>query len=475
MTDIDFTAATPHLAVVGMGVMGSALALNMADHGFSVAVTDLSADAVDRAVAQADGLSGRLVGARSLEELVRAMAPPRSIVLLIPAGDAVDTVSEKLRAILDKGDLIVDAGNANFRHTVARAARAHSDDALFMGIGISGGAEGARTGPSIMVGGDERAWTMLRPVLEAVSAKHEGEPCAARLGPNGAGHFVKTVHNGIEYADMEMIAEIYGLMRDGMALDENAAGTIFARWNEGPLESYLIEITAKIAQSCDPKTGEPTLDVIVDSAGQKGTGRWTAIEALHLGVPVTAIDAAVAARNISARRDERHRGEELFGSAPQPLGGDAPDPGTMERALLAGKIAAYAQGFTMIQAASAEYEWDVPLGDVARIWRAGCIIRSAMLDDMAAALTREPGTNLMFLEPFSDRMREHHDCLRRVVAVAARHGHPVPALSAALAYFDLMRTARGTANMIQAQRDFFGAHTFSRIDEDGAFHGPWHG
>ena len=474
MSDIDFAATPPHIAVVGMGVMGSALALNMADHGFAVAVTDLSADAVEKAVAQADGLSGTLVGAHSLEELVAAMAPPRSIILLIPAGDAVDAVSRQLRPMLDKGDLIVDAGNANFRHTVERARKAHAEDALFMGIGISGGAEGARTGPSIMVGGDERAWTMLRPVLEAISAKHGDEPCAARLGPNGAGHFIKTVHNGIEYADMEMIAEIYGLMRDGMGMDEPDAGAIFARWNEGPLESYLIEITAKIAASSDPKTGEPTLDVIVDSAGQKGTGRWTAIEALHLGVPVTAIDAAVAARNISARREERRRGEDLFGSAPQTLGDEAPGTDVMEKALLAGKIAAYAQGFTMIQAASAEYEWDVPLGDVARIWRAGCIIRSAMLDDMADALTKEPGTNLMFLDPFAGRLRDTHDCLRQVVAVATRHGHPVPALSAALAYFDLMRTARGTANMIQAQRDFFGAHSFRRIDEEGAFHGPWH-
>jgi 6-phosphogluconate dehydrogenase len=294
------------------------------------------------------------------------------------------------------------------------------------------------------------------------------------MGPDGAGHFVKTVHNGIEYADMQMIAEIYGILRDGHGMAAAGIAPLFDRWNEGPLRSYLIEITSAVLRAVDPDTGSAMVDVILDSAGQKGTGRWTAIEALHLGAPATAIEAAVAARNLSARLDERRAGAARFGG-PASAADGGPDADRLEAALLAGKIACYAQGFGLLAAASREFGWGLPLADVARVWRAGCIIRSAMLDDMAAALDADPDTNLMLAPRFAARLEASHGSLRAVVAQAALSGTPAPALGAALAYFDSMRAARSTANLLQAQRDFFGAHGFARTDRPGAHHGPWGG
>jgi 6-phosphogluconate dehydrogenase len=323
-----------------------------------------------------------------------------------------------------------------------------------------------------MGGGAPEHWARIEDVMEAIAARHEGEPCAALLGPNGAGHFVKMVHNGIEYADMQMIAEIYGLLRDGADLAEEDIAAIFEDWDRGPLKSYLIEITGKVARARDTATSAPLLSVIVDAAGQKGTGRWTAIESQHLLTPIPAIEAAVVARNVSARREERAAGEAVFGPAPQRV--DVPLD-VLEGALIAGKVLCYAQGFVMIAATCKAHGWDVDLPRVARTWRAGCIIRSAMLDDMASALAEHPGENLMRTPFFADLLERHHGALRQVVAQAALHGHPTPALSSGLAYFDAMRTARGTANLIQAQRDFFGLHGFDHVDGGTDRHGPWAG
>ncbi len=340
----------------------------------------------------------------------------------------------------------------------------------FFGMGVSGGEEGARHGPSIMVGGTEASWKRVEKVITAISAKFKGEPCAAWLGPDGAGHFVKTIHNGIEYADMQMIAEIYGVMRDGLALDAPRIGEVFATWNEGPLQSYLIDITARIAATRDRHSGRPILDVILDKAGQKGTGRWTAIEAQHLAAPVPVIEAAVMARNVSARIRERRAMQARFGPAPQPCTAQMPQ---LEGALIAGKILCYAQGFAMIRAASDRFGWALPLPQIARVWRAGCIIRSAMLNDMAAALAEDADRNLILAPFFAELIQKTAPALRQTVAAGVASGHPMPALASGLIWFDMMRTARGTANMIQAQRDFFGLHGFERLDGIDDPHGPW--
>ena len=461
------------IGLVGLGTMGAALALNIAEKGFAISVFNRTGSVTDAFAAGAGPLAERITPTGTLEELVASIDAPRAIILMVPAGEAVDAMIAALRPLLGSDDLIIDAGNANFRDTRRRAAAAAEAGVPFLGIGVSGGEEGARHGPSIMGGGDRAAWDRVGHVLEAIAAKFEGEACATYMGTDGAGHFVKTVHNGIEYADMQMIAEVYGILRDGLGMDAGAIGDVFARWNEGPLKSYLIEISAEVARTTDPETGKPLLDVILDSAGQKGTGRWTAIEALHLAAPASAIEAAVAARTVSSMMEARRTGEAIFGPGPQRIEEGAGLIGRLEQALLAGKIACYAQGFGLLEAASAEYGWDLPMDGAARVWRAGCIIRSSMLDDMASALAENPGVNLMFAEYFAERMRAGHGALREVVATAVLSGAPVPALSAALAYFDMMRTGRSTANMLQGQRDYFGRHSFGRIDRDGSFHGPW--
>ncbi len=465
--------STPSIGLIGLGVMGANLALNIAEKSAPIAVFNRTAQTTREFYESAGELAEQITPCETLEEFIAAMKPPRNIILMVPAGPVVDQQIEMLRQLIDKDDLIIDAGNANFADTNRRAAAALQSHEMFLGIGVSGGSQGARHGPSIMGGGDREAWGRVAPVLEAISAKYEGSACATYMGPGGSGHFVKMVHNGIEYADMQMIAETYGIMRDGFGMAAAEIGAVFARWNEGPLKSYLIEISAAVAKAVDDKTAGPVLDVIVDSAGQKGTGRWTAIEALHLGSAITAIDAAVAARNLSAGLADRQAGEKIFQAAPQPIDRSALALAQLEQALLAGKIACYAQGFAMLEAASAEYDWKLPMPAIAEVWREGCIIRSAMLNDMATALAENPNTNLMFAPQFADRLKGSHGDLRQVVSAATLSGNPVPALSAALSYFDTTRTSRGTANMIQAQRDFFGAHSFRRFDAEGAHHGPW--
>ncbi len=462
------------IGIIGMGTMGAALALNVADNGFSVAVHNRTPARTEAMIADAGPLAERLAPAMSLEALVEALDRPRMVLLMVPAGQPVDDQIAALLPLLDDGDLIIDGGNSVFHDTKRRAATVEAAGKLFMGLGVSGGEDGARHGPSMMAGASQAAWDRAAPLLARIAARFGDSPCAARLGTDGAGHFVKMVHNGIEYADMQMIAEAYGIMREGLGQSPDAMASTFRRWNEGPLKSYLIEITAAVLEAVDPEAGKPMIDLIVDRAGQKGTGRWTVIEAQSLGTPVPVIEAAVMARNVSARTQERAQAAALFGHPGGALPDGAIDPDDMESALVAGKIVCYAQGFAMLSDGASAHDWQTELPAVARVWRAGCIIRSAMLDDMARALEDAPDASLLLAPFFADLMRRHMPGLRRVVGAANAHGLPVPALSAARNYFDMITIGRTTANMIQGQRDYFGAHGFERVDKDGGgHHGPW--
>ncbi len=465
-------AEPARIGVTGMGTMGAALALNMAERGVRVAVHNRTADKAQAVVDGAGPLGARHQAAATLEALVAAVDTPRTIVMMVPAGDAVSATIAALRPLLAPGDTLVDAGNADFRQTQAAVAELEEAGIAFLGLGVSGGEEGARHGPSLMAGGDQAAWERVRDVFEAIAARHEGDPCAAWLGPDGAGHFVKTVHNGIEYADMELIAEIYGLMRHGQGRTPESIAPVFEGWNDGPLRSYLVEITAEVLRARDPQTDAPAVDVIVDSAGQKGTGRWTAIEALRLGRPASTIEAAVGARAWSSMRAARAAGVEALPAASGPPPELADDE--MARALLAARILAYGQGLAILAGASEENGWGTDLARVAEIWRAGCIIRSALLDDIAAAVRAGLPEGQLHLAPaFAGPMAQGLPALRRLVAEAVRAGLPVPGFSAALAFAETMRRARTTADLIQAQRDYFGRHGFARIDADGEHHGPW--
>ncbi len=466
-------AVTAQIGLVGLGTMGAALALNIAEKGFGIAVWNRTGAVTEEFHRDAGPLADRITPCATLADLVAALPEPRAIILMVPAGQPVDDQIAALRPLLAADDLIIDAGNANFHDTNRRSEEAAVQGPRFLGMGVSGGEEGARHGPSIMGGGAEADWLRVAPILEAIAARYDDIPCATRMGEGGAGHFVKAVHNGIEYADMQMIAEVYGIMRDGMGMSAAAIAPVFRGWNEGILKSYLIEISAEVAAATDPVTGAAMLDVILDKAGQKGTGRWTVIEAQHLSAPIPVIEAAVAARNTSARLEERQLGEAMFGPAPSPLPPGTLTPEVLEEAMIAGKILCYAQGFAMIAAAGPAFGWSLPLPEIARVWRAGCIIRSAMLNDMAEALEDDPERNLMRAGFFAEHLRHSVPPLRAVVAAGALNGLAVPALSAGLAWFDQMRTARSTANMIQGQRDFFGAHGFDRVDGGPGKHGPW--
>ena len=462
---------TAEIGLIGLGTMGANLALNIAETGHRIAVFNRTDSRTDAFVDGAGDLATMIVPTTDLAGFVAAIARPRRIVLMVPAGKPVDEQIDALRPHLDPGDVIVDAGNSDWQDTGRRARALAADDLDYLGLGVSGGAEGARNGPSMMAGGTDRAWSAMEPVLRLVAARFDGSPCVAHLGPEGAGHYVKMVHNGIEYADMQMIAEIYGLMRDGMNRTAPRIATTFARWNEGPLASYLIEITAEVARATEGD--KPLLDLIRDSAGQKGTGRWTVIDAQTRAAPLPAVEAAVTARVLSGDSDLRQRGAGIFGT-PDPL--DLTDA-DLESALIAGKIIAYAQGFSLLAKASVEEDWSLPLPRIAEIWRAGCIIRSAMLDDMARALAEAPEAQLAFAPAFAAQLRAHVPALRRVVAAASLAGLPVPALASGLSWFDTLRQPRGTANLIQGLRDRFGAHGFERIDRPGetGLHGPWNG
>ncbi|MBB5703996.1 6-phosphogluconate dehydrogenase [Ochrobactrum daejeonense] len=463
------------IGMVGLGVMGSNLALNIAEKGYTVAVYDRDEPVLKAFLEKAGALRDKIVPCATFEDLAANIRKPRPIIFLIKAGAPVDAETTRLKAFLEKGDIMIDAGNSDYRDTVRRLKALGPNDPTFVGMGVSGGAEGARHGPSMMVGGTQEAYERIAPILLAAAAKYKGEPCCALVGPDGAGHFVKTIHNGIEYADMQMIAEIYGILRDGLGLSAPAIGDVFGKWNQGPLNSYLIEITAKVLKTTDPDSGKAMVDMILDEAGQKGTGRWAAIEAQMLGVPATAIEAAVAARSLSSMKAVRALGAAAYKPAARTL--DIPDHtrflADLEQGLLAGKIAAYAQGFAVMEAASLEHGWNIPLAETARIWRAGCIIRSQLLDDIAHAFDGSESRNLLLAPAFVERMGKAVQGLRQIVAKAALVGLPLPALGSALSYFDSFTQSLGTANLIQGQRDFFGSHGFKRIDGDGDFHGPW--
>ena len=459
------------IGLIGLGTMGSALALNIAEKGFDIAVFNRTTSVTHDFVAEAGDLAQKITPTESLADFVAAIKEPRAIILMVPAGEPVDEQIAALSDLIGPDDLIIDAGNANFHDTNRRMRTLTTP---FLGIGVSGGEEGARHGPAIMGGGPKEHWDRVAHILTAIAAKFEGDACADWMGEEGAGHFVKAVHNGIEYADMQLIAETYGLMRDGLGMDAAEIAGIFEKWNTGILQSYLVEISGKVAAVIDEATDAPLLDVIVDAAGQKGTGRWTAIEAQHLAAPIPVIEAAVVARNLSARRAERAEMEDLFGTGPTAITADDLPIPLMERAMICGKILCYDQGFRMIKAASDQFGWNLRAPAIARVWREGCIIRSAMLDDMASAFADDGARPLMAAPHFADRIKQTHEALRMVVATAALHGVAAPAHAAALAYFDAMRTARGTANMIQGQRDYFGLHGFARLDDGTSDnHGPW--
>ncbi len=464
------------IGLIGLGVMGANLALNIAEKGFRIAVYNRTAAVTDAFMANAGALADHIIPCKSFAELVDAIEKPRPVIVLVKAGEAVDEQIRHLREFMGADDIIIDSGNANFRDTVRRDAALKDSGLRFIGMGISGGEEGARHGPSIMVGGPEASYLHVEKVLKAIAAKYKKVPCCAWMGPDGAGHFVKMIHNGIEYADMQMIAEIYGIMRDGLRMSADEIGKTFAKWNTGRLDSYLIEITSKVLQKADEKTGKPLVDMILDKAGQKGTGKWSVIEAQELAVPASAIEAAVAARVLSSMKDQRNAAASLYGRKPGKLSpaSKAAYLRQCESALYAAKICAYAQGFAVLQVASDTYTWNLPMGQIAKIWRAGCIIRSQFLDVITSTFEKRAGTkNLLATPEFVDMIKSEQKALRKSVADAALAGLPVPALSAALAYFDSYTQARGTANLIQAQRDFFGAHTFERIDGAGSHHVDW--
>ena len=463
-----------HIGVIGVGTMGSALALNFAEKGHDVALWNLELEAVDRLIASAGDLATRLQRCETLIDMVAALPVPRSIVLMIPAGAPVDQTIAALRPLLSPGDTIIDGGNSDFRDTITRTKGLEAAGLSYLGIGVSGGAEGARRGPSMMVGGTGSSYSRVAPILEAIAARYEGDPCVAHLGPDGAGHFVKTVHNGIEYADMQMIAEVYGMMRDGAGLAASDIAPVFRSWNRGALASYLIEVTGEVLGTKDPQTGEDIVDLIVDQAGQKGTGRWTVIEAVRMGQAVSILEAAVGARVMSAQKSTRlHASRALV-----PAGTDLMIPVTehdLQSALIVGRILAYAQGFEILAAGSKEFNWSLDFARIAEIWRAGCIIRSAMLDDIATAFSSPlPAGNLALSDHFISLLTVHIAGLRRVVSAAALKGLPTPALAAALSWVDMIRQERGNSDLIQAQRDYFGAHSFERVDAEGSHHGPWH-
>jgi 6-phosphogluconate dehydrogenase len=460
------------IGVYGLGTMGSALALNLADNGFAVAVSNREADWIDSFLTEAGPLAVRLTGAIELADFVQAIARPRSILFMIPSGAPMDAMIAAITPLLDPGDTLIDGGNADFNDTRRRSAEFAGTGLHFVGMGVSGGEEGARHGPSMMVGGSDHSWQQLRPMAQAIAAQFQGDPCVAHLGPDGAGHFVKTVHNGIEYADMQMIAELYGLLRDAGGMAAAEIGQMFTGWKDGPLSSYLIDVSAAALVSVDSKTGKPMVDIIQDQAGQKGTGRWTLIEALKMGQSASTIEAAVGARGWSSEKDTRVMAESLLPAGT--LAAELPAAADMEQAMLAGRILAHAQGFRILAAASEEYDWALDMARISEIWRAGCIIRSALLDEFADAFRHElPCGHLILAPAMRARLEGSMPALRRVLAAAVSLGVAMPALSAALAWYDSMRRGRGSANLIQAQRDFFGAHGFARIDATGRFHGDW--
>ncbi|MGF1597196.1 MAG: decarboxylating NADP(+)-dependent phosphogluconate dehydrogenase [Acidimicrobiales bacterium] len=468
------------IGLVGLAVMGQNLALNLADHGLTVAVQNRTEQVTSDFVAgpgAAHAAAGSVVATSSLDDLVSRLPRPRRVLLMVKAGAVVDTVVDRLSRLLDEGDVIIDGGNSHFADTARRIETLGERGVLYVGTGVSGGEEGARHGPSIMPGGSPEARDLVMPVLEAIAARaDDGAPCAAWLGPGGSGHFVKMVHNGIEYGDMQVLAEAYALLA-GLGHSNAEMGAVFQRWRHGVLSSYLVDITAEILTTVDGD-GRPVVDLILDAAGQKGTGRWTVGNSLELGQPLTLIAEAVMARQLSALIDLRASASATLGGPDGTLDGDTVSPDDIEGAVYAAKIVSYAQGFMLLAEASLEYEWGLDLGTVASLWRAGCIIRADFLDDITDAYRDGAADANLLLAPFfAEALAATEGSLRRVVAAGATAGLALPACSSALAFYDGIRRRRGPANLIQAQRDYFGAHTYERVDRSRGehFHTDWTG
>jgi len=466
------------LGLIGLAVMGQNLALNMNDHGYVVAAFNRTVSRVDEFI-NGPAKGTRIVGAHSLEEMVALLRKPRKVMLMVKAGKAVDDFIAALLSHLEEGDLIIDGGNSHFLDTIRRSKWLQERGLLFIGTGISGGEEGARRGPSIMPGGIPKAWPLVKEIFQAVSAKtSDGSPCCDWVGEDGAGHYVKMIHNGIEYGDMQIISEAYHLMRSGLGLTHEAMHQVFARWNRGDLESYLIEITGDIMSFKD-EDGAPMLEKILDNAGQKGTGKWMGINSMELGIPVTLIAEAVYARSLSALKEDRvHASKILKGPSWQYKGDKKTFVEKIQKALLASKIISYAQGFMLMREAAREYKWNLDYGKIALLWRSGCIIRSALLERIKKAFDTSPDLpNLLLDDYFVSIIKKCQPSWRQVVIEALQLGIPVPAFSASLAFYDGYRCARLPANLIQAQRDYFGAHTYERIDHPRGvfFHTLWQG
>lgn len=464
------------IGLIGLGVMGQNLSLNLARNRFAVAVYDREPPVTENFLAS--NQSQNITGFKSPDEFVRALQPPRKIILLVKAGDPVDWTIDQIKPYLQPGDIIIDGGNSHFTDTERREKQLKTAGLFFIGSGTSGGEKGALLGPSLMPGGDKGAYEQIRPMWEAIAAKVDDGPCVTYVGPGGAGHFVKMVHNGIEYADMQLIAEVYGVMRDGFRMNAGRMAEVFAEWNRGELNSYLIEITAKILQVTDKETGKPLVDLILDQAEQKGTGKWTVQIASDLGVAIPTIEAATAARNISSQKAERLSANKKISARTASTFGDFDTSAkeALRDALFASKICSYAQGMSLIRAGSEAYGWNIDLSEIARIWQGGCIIRAILLKKIKDAYLRNANLqNLLLDEEFSSALINTQPNWRRVLSDAVQEGIPVLAMSASLGYFDMYRSANLPLNLTQAQRDFFGSHTYRRTDKAdlGPIHTEW--
>lgn len=464
------------IGVIGMAVMGKNLALNIESRGYTVSIFNRSSDKTDEVMAEHP--DKKLVPSYSIEEFVDSLEKPRRILLMVKAGEATDKTIESLKPHLDKGDILIDGGNTLYTDTIRRNKELSDAGLNFIGTGVSGGEEGALKGPSIMPGGQKEAYALVAPILEKIAAKapEDNEPCVTYIGPDGAGHYVKMVHNGIEYGDMQLIAEAYSILKSSLGLSNEELAEVFADWNKGELDSYLIDITSKIFTKKDDETDNYVVDVILDSAGQKGTGKWTSKSALDFGVPLPLITESVFARFISALKEQRVKASNvLAGPTPKPFEGDRKEfIEKVRRALYLSKIVSYAQGFAQYKSASEDYGWDLNYGEIAKIFRAGCIIRARFLQKITDAYQDDPQLDNLLLAPyFKGIADEYQAALRDVIAYAVQQGIPTPTFSSAIAYYDSYRSETLPANLIQAQRDFFGAHTYKRLDKEGTFHTEW--
>lgn len=469
--------AQPQIGVVGLAVMGRNLALNIESRGYTVAVYNRTAAKTEDMVAKHP--DKKLVPSYTIADFVHSLEKPRRIIMMVKAGRATDAVIGELLPLLEKGDVLIDGGNTFFEDTIRRNTELDKSGINFIGMGVSGGELGALTGPSMMPGGQKEAYDLVAPILKQMAAKAEdGEPCVTYIGENGAGHYVKMVHNGIEYSDMQLIAESYQILRDVVGLSVDELADVFASWNQGELKSYLVEITADIlTRRDDLGSNEPIVDLILDAAGNKGTGKWSSQNALELGAPQSLITEAVYARYISALKDERVKASSLLkGPANHPLEADHHDLiEAVRKALYFSKIMSYAQGFAQIRAASQHYQWKLHYGELAKIWREGCIIRAQFLQKITDAFNTDPDLTNLVLDPyFAEIAQRYQSAVRRVVALAVEHGVPVPGFSAAISYYDSYRSQNLPASLIQAQRDYFGAHTYLRKDREGVYHYPWY-